>query len=238
MDYIMTRKIEKLFRAPYSVPNGLQVTDEGLWIVDQITDRVALVEIGEQVQSYGVSKFIRDIPSESSNTSGLGWDGEALWLAANGAASLWRPARAHDAGAHSGDILRVDPHTGETLARHPLPGGGGTHGLEIDRFEPGMIWLTTLKAQTLTKMRIADWSIQHVIPLPYGRAHGVVRVADGVWVVHTADRVIVKLDVQDGRELDRIEVPAPHPEPHCLSNFGDDLLYCDATSGWVVKIGR
>jgi hypothetical protein len=232
----MTRKIEKLFRAPYSVPNGLQVTSEGLWIVDQITDRVALVEIGEQVQSYGVSKFIRDIPSESSNTSGLGWGGEALWLAANGAATLWRPARPQDASAHNGDILRVDPRTGATLARYPLPGGGGTHGLEIDRYEPGMIWLTTLKDQTLTKVRIADWSIQHVIPLPYGRAHGVVRVADGVWVVHTADRVIVKLDVKNGRELDRIEVPAPHPEPHCLSNFGEDLLYCDATSGWVVKI--
>ena len=95
----MTHKIEKLFRAPYAVPNGLQVTAEGLWIVDQITDRVALVEIGDRIQSYGVSKFIRDIPSESSNTSGLGWDGEALWLAANGDAHLWRPARAHDASA-------------------------------------------------------------------------------------------------------------------------------------------
>ena len=35
----MGRKIEKLFRAPYGVPNGLQVTDEGLWVADQITDR-------------------------------------------------------------------------------------------------------------------------------------------------------------------------------------------------------
>jgi hypothetical protein len=232
----MTRTIEKFFRAPYAVPNGVQVTEEGLWVVDQITDRVALVVIGPPIQSYGVSKFIRDIPSESSNTSGLGWDGHALWLAANGDAHLWRPARPHDADAHDGAILQVDAQSGATLARYPLPGGGGTHGLEIDRFEPGMIWLTTLKSQTLTKVRISDWSVQTVLPLPYGRAHGVVRVADGVWVVHTADRVIVKLDVNDGHELDRIEVPQPHPEPHCLSNFGDDLLYCDATSGWVAKI--
>lgn len=232
----MTRTIEKLFRAPYSVPNGLQVTDDGLWIVDQITDRVALVEIGEQIQSYGVSKFIRDIPTESSNTSGLSWDGSALWLAANGGAQLWRPAREHDADAHTGEILRVDLQTGATLARYPLPGGGGTHGLEIDRFESGIIWLTTLKDQTLTKVRISDWSIQHVLPLPYTRAHGVVRVEDGIWVVHTAHRVIVKLDVNDGRELDRIEIPEPNPEPHCLSNFGNDLIYCDATSGWVTKI--
>ena len=85
-------------------------------------------------------------------------------------------------------------------------------------------------------MRISDWSVQHVLALPYGRAHGVVRVQDGIWVVHTADRVIVKLDVVSGAELDRIEIPKPNPEPHCLSNFGADLLYCDATSGWVVKV--
>jgi hypothetical protein len=232
----MAKKIERLFRAPYAVPNCLQVVDEGLWIVDQITDRVALVEIGEQTQDYGVTKLIRDIPSESSNTSGITYGDGALWLAANGAASLWRPARPTDAQAHAGEILKVDPQTGTTLARWPLPGGGGTHGIEYDRYEAGYLWLTTLKDQTLSKVRIADWSVQHVIPLPLKRAHGVVRVEDGIWVVHTADRVIVKLDLADGTELDRITVPDSDSQPHGLSVFGRDLLYCDATSGWVVKI--
>ena len=31
-------------------------------------------------------------------------------------------------------------------------------------------------------------------------------------------------------------VPDSDPEPHGLSIFGEDLVYCDATSGWVVKI--
>lgn len=229
-------KIEKLFRAPYGVPNGIQQTDQGLWIADQITDRVMLVDPNEPIDYYGVPKYIHDIPTESSNTSGLGWDGNALWLAANGDAHLWRPARPTDASAHDGAILKVDPKTGATLERYPLPGGGGTHGLELDRFESDTIWLTTLKDQTLSKMRISDWSIQQVIPLPYKRAHGVVRVEDGVWVVHTADRVIVKLALDDGHELDRIEVPEPHAEPHGLSYYGDGFIYCDASSGWVATI--
>jgi hypothetical protein len=232
----MSRTIENVCRSPYGVPNGLQVTESGLWIADQMTDRVALLDLKDHSDYYGVNKLIREIPSESSNTSGLTYAEKALWLAANGSAEIWRPARPTDAAKGQGDILKVDPDTGQTLARYPVPGGGGVHGIEYDPFEAGMLWVTTLKDQTLTKMRIADWTIQHVIPLPYKRAHGVVRVADGVWVVHTADRVIVKLDVKDGRELDRIEVPPPYPEPHCLSIFGPDLLYCDAASGWVTKI--
>ena len=232
----MARKIEKLWRAPYSVPNGLQVVDEGLWVVDQMTDRVALVELGDPIQDYGVTRLVRDIPTESSNTSGMAYGDGALWLAANGAASLWRPARPADAPPHTGEILKVDPQTGHTLARWPLPGGGGTHGIEYDHFEEGYLWLTTLKSQTLSKVRIVDWSVQHVVPLPLKRAHGVVRVEDGVWVVHTADRVIVKLDLEDGAELDRITIPDSEPQPHGLSIFGTDLLYCDATSGWIVRV--
>lgn len=229
------RRIERWFRAPYSVPNGLQVTDEGLWVVDQISDRVALVELSDP-NDYGVSKLVREIPSDSSNTSGLAWGDGSLWLAANGSAQLWRPPRDVDARAGMGEILRVDPETGRTQERWPLPGGGGTHGIEYDHFDEGHLWLTTLKSQTLTRVRISDWSIQQVIDLPYKRAHGVVRVEDGIWVVHTADRVIIKLALEDGSELDRIEIRPEYPEPHGLSAFGNDFLYCDATSGAIARI--
>ena len=225
--------IEKLFRAPYGVPNALQVVPEGLWIVDQITDRAALVEMG-QPSEYGVTKWIRDIDTESSNTSGMAVGEGALWLAANGSGKLWRPVRPTD--AEQGEVLQIDPATGETLARYPVPGGGGVHGIEYDHIEAGHLWVTTLKSQTLTQMRIADWSVRHAISLPHVRAHGVVRVEDGVWVVHTADRVVVKLAVGDGAELARIAVPESDPQPHGLSILGDDLVYCDATSGWVVQI--
>ena len=229
----MTGEIRKLFRSPSGVPNALQVTEDGLWIADQITDRVALVEIAEPSE-YGVTKWHREVCSESSNTSGMAFGDGSLWLAANGDGSLWRPVRPTDAQA--GDILRVDPADGRTIERWPVPGGGGVHGMEYDHFEDGFLWVTTLKSQTLSKIRIDDWSVQHVIPLPYGRAHGVVRVEDGVWVVHTADRVIVKLDLADGTELQRLQVPDDEPQPHGLSLYGQSLMYCDATSGWVVEI--
>ena len=147
----MITKIEKVFRSPYSVPNGLQVTDEGLWIVDQITDRVALVEITSD-PDYTVPKLIRDIPSESSNTSGMTYGDGALWLAANGSGERWRPVRDTDAG--TGEIFQVDPVTGETLGRYPIPDGGGTHGVEYDPYDEGHLWVQTLKNQVTNKVRI------------------------------------------------------------------------------------
>ncbi len=231
----MANKIEKLFRAPYSMPNGLQVTDDGIWVVDQITDRVALLEM-KDTSEYGVPRVISEIATESSNTSGMTYGGGSLWLTANGGGSRWRPARPTDANTGDSDILRVDPKTGDTTDRYPLPGGGGTHGVEYDHYEDGCVWVQTLKDDVLHKVKISGWSVQHTIPLPYTRGHGMVRVDDGIWVVHTSDRVIVKLDLNDGRELDRIEVPEPHPEPHGLSIFNGGFVYCDATSGWVTKI--
>ena len=56
-------------------------------------------------------------------------------------------------------------------------------------------------------------------------------------MTHTGDRVIVKLDIETSEEMDRIEIPEPHPEPHGLSAYKDgSWVYCDATSGWVAEI--
>jgi sugar lactone lactonase YvrE len=162
-----------------------------------------------------------------------GGDG-ALWLAANGA-SVHREPRAWDAQKGMGEVLRVDARTGRTLARYPLPGGGGVHGIEWDG---DTLWLTTLKSQTLSRVDPADFRVLHVIPVPLGRAHGLVRDVDGIWCVHTTDRVIVKLDAEDGREMDRIALPAPHPEPHCLTARDGRLWYCDAISGAICRITR
>jgi streptogramin lyase len=230
-------RIETLFRAPCALPNDLQVTDQGLWIADQVTDRIVLVcRESPPDPEYRVCSLLREIATESSNTSGLTDGGGALWLAANGSGRRWRAPRPTDASDGAGEILQVDPVRGKTLRRFPVPGGGGTHGLDYDSAEGGSLWLTTLKTRTLTRIRIEDGAVRHTIPLPYGSAHGVVRVADGIWVVHKQEWLIVKLDPEDGSVRDRIEIPRDQPEVHGLAREGENLLYCDATSGWIVRV--
>ena len=232
----MTPTITKYMKAPFTVPNGLQTTDEGLWIVDQLTDRMVLVAL-EEPHEYGVSRILHDIPTESSTSSGVSFGEGALWLAANGSGEHWRTPRDTDAPPGKGEILKVDPQTGKTLERHALPGEGGTHGLVYDHIETGSIWLSTLNDKSLTQVNTSDWSVKKVIPLPYDGGHGIVRSDDdALWMVFKQSRIIAQLDIHNGQILDEIHIDPQHPEPHGLTRHGNDLLYCDAMTAWIVRV--
>ena len=41
----------------------------------------------------------------------------------------------------------MDTDTGKLKERRLLPGGGGTHGIEIDCRDPNYIWLSTLSSR-------------------------------------------------------------------------------------------
>src|SRR5947209_8168791 len=129
-------KITKLYKSPDGHPNGLESTPEGLWIGEQTTDRAYLVD-------WTTGKVLKKVETESSNTSGIAYGGGFLWMAANGKA-VGRPAKPTD--ATTGEVVQVDPKNGKTVSRHPIPGGGGVHGLE---FAEGKLWLTSLKIQKL-----------------------------------------------------------------------------------------
>ena len=70
-------KVIKLFKAPDPNPNALEATSEGLWVGDQVTERVCLID-------WKTGKLIRALQTESHNTSGMAVGGGYLWLAANG----------------------------------------------------------------------------------------------------------------------------------------------------------
>ena len=86
----MSVKFENLFRAVYALPNGLQVTDQGVLVADQVTDRVALMEIAVP-DRFGATQLLSEVVTESSNTSGLATGGGALWLGANGPGARRNP---------------------------------------------------------------------------------------------------------------------------------------------------
>jgi len=204
----------KLFQSPDGHPNGLETSPEGLWIGEQYTDRAYLVDWN--------GKVLRSVQTESSNTSGIAYGAGCLWMAANGKA-LGRPAKPTD--ATNGEIIQADPGTGKTIARRPIPGGGGVHGLE---FAEGTLWITSLRLRKLSQVDPKDFRLIRQIPLHLDRAHGLAWDPPGIWCVHTSDRVIHKLDAQDGRILEQITFSPEDPEPHGLTMHQGRLYFCDA----------
>ncbi len=206
-------KVVKLFKSPEGHPNGLETAAEGFWIGEQVTDRAHLVT--------WEGKPIRSVDTDSSNTSGIAYGGGYLWMAANGKA-VGRPARPTD--ATTGEVVKADPRSGKTVARYPIPGGGGVHGLE---YSPEGLWLTSLKIQKLSLVDPKDFQLIRQIPVHLGRAHGLAW-DNAIWCMHSTDRVIHKLDGKDGRLLERITLSKEDPDPHGMCLYKGHLYYCDA----------
>src|SRR3989338_4545861 len=83
--------ITKLFRTPDGHPNALDITPEGFWIGEQVTDRVILMD--------STGTVLKAFQTECHNCSGLAVGGGYLWLSANGAPQFDRPIKIDSSSA-------------------------------------------------------------------------------------------------------------------------------------------
>ena len=97
------------FNTPVRMPNGLQWFDNELFVMDQLTDDVFVLD--------ETGKVKRVIGTETENGSGITVGGGFLWTACNGKASA-RPPRQYD--NHVSKVRKIDPDTGETVGFSPL----------------------------------------------------------------------------------------------------------------------
>jgi sugar lactone lactonase YvrE len=91
-----------------------------------------------------------------------------------------------------------------------------------------MLWITSLKLQKLSQVDPKDFRLVRQIPVHLGRAHGLAWDPPGIWCMHSTDRVIHKLDANDGRILEVITLSKDDPDPHGMCMRDGRLYYCDA----------
>src|SRR6476646_7851853 len=89
-------KVEIVFDSPGPQPNGLQATDEGLWIMDQGDGSMV------HLVAYDGGRVLRSFGTETDKSSGITFDGSSLWIGST----------------YSREIVRVDARTGKTQERH------------------------------------------------------------------------------------------------------------------------
>ena len=196
------------------MPNGLQATCQGLWVADQATDNLYLLDDD--------LRPLREVPTVAENSSGLTIGGGFFWIGSNSPAQA-RYSRPTDYGSPS--ILKCDFETGELVERYPTPDGGGIHGLE---WVEGLLWITSFRPKALRLIDPDGFKVVRTIQIPHERLHGLAMDSDGLWLAHTTDKIIVRYDTGTGEELERIVYPTDAPAPHGLTMWRGELWSCDA----------
>lgn len=216
----MTRRFERAFAAPVPHPNGLQATEEGLWIADQDAGRALLVDIE-------TGEVIRSLCTSAGKASGIGYGHGALWMCSNGMPST-RPPTPDD--TERTRIVKTDPMTGAPLAQIWVPDDSDVHGVQ---WTPDGLWLTTLDQQSLTLVDAESFAPRRSFRVPLQRAHGLAWDGQSLWCAFTTDRIVLQFDATDGSGLKRIDLSEEPLEPHGLTMWEERLWICDATTGEV-----
>jgi streptogramin lyase len=225
-------RVERAFRTPGAAPNGLQATSEGLWILDQATNRVALVE-------YDDGAVIRQFDTETDRGSGITFDGRAIWIAST----------------YNRLLVRVEAQTGKTLKKMPSPGSGlvkwgprsahqeptGAHGLE---WRGGELWVAVPPAVRIFVMNPENGAIRNSVPAPGVRPHGIGWDPDGsLWCTESIYRSFFKMDPGSGKILAQLMLPVEEPMvdgilqvPHGMTVWKGQIWFSVAETGEVYRV--
>jgi len=208
-----------LFKAPDVHPNALEAAPDGLWIGDQVSERVFKVD-------WQTGKVLQELQTESHNTSGIAVGAGYLWLGANGGVGGQRPPRPTD--KPFGEVIQADLKTGKTVKIHPLIWGGGVHGITFVP-QTQTLWVTALSIQAVAEVDPKDFRVLRLRPARGDRAHGLDWDNGALWVLFAGDRLIQKLDANSGKVLEIVKIsPTNDPDPHGMCIHDGYMYYCDA----------
>tara|TARA_B100000676_G_C18087177_1_gene856036 strand:- start:4845 stop:5579 length:735 start_codon:yes stop_codon:yes gene_type:complete len=202
------------FATPVRMPNGLQWYEDELYVMDQLTDDVFVLNIDGSVN--------RIVTTETENGSGITVGGGFIWTASNGEASA-RPARKSD--DHISKILKIDPISGCTVDYFLTPDGGGVHGLAWD---DGKIWITAFNPRAIHVIDCSNYEIVQSFSSDLDVLHGLALDGDGIWCSDRANGLIVRMNKQTGEVTDHIKMPNGSGDPHGLTINSSGLWYSDA----------
>jgi len=235
-------KVETVFKSPGPKPNGLQATQDGLWILDQGDNKAYLV-------SYKDGKLIRDFATGSDRGSGITFDGEALWIGST----------------YNREIVRSDAKTGKTLARYFTPGAGviykttwdppgrssplakgsaapakpqpaqpaeaapntlgtGAHGQE---WRDGKLWMAVPPSRMIYRMDPKAWVVEQQFPTAGNRPHGIAWEGRYLWCTDSNLNAFFKHDPATGEIVEKIQLAESDPLPHGMSIWQGYMWYCD-----------
>jgi hypothetical protein len=242
-------KVETVFKSPGPQPNGLQATKDGLWIIDQGAGNKAYLV------SYDNGKVLRSFETETDKSSGITFDGEALWIGST----------------YSREIVRTDANTGKALERHFTPGAGviykmlgdppgrgsplakahpapppapakqvggfqagevlgskalGT-GAHGQEWRDGKLWFAVPPSREIYRVDPKTWVVETKFATAGNRPHGIGWEGKYLWATDSNLNAFFKHDPATGEMVEKIQLADTDPLPHGMTIWQGWMWYCD-----------
>jgi streptogramin lyase len=236
----MAYSVRTLWKTPSDQPNGLQATDQGLWVLDQVDPNVVYL------LDYADGSIKRQFPTRSHHGSGITVDPRGrVWVAST----------------FGFEIICYDPETGREVSAISAPGlgpgPGSPHALE---WRDGSLWCNVPKAGQIFELDPKTGQVRRHISSHGDRCHGLAWETDGMWCLginpasqvspspvpehesvrpwrsarglpalwssDTNKRVIFRIDPDSGEILDALGVSGL--EPHGMTIHDGTFWLCDA----------
>jgi hypothetical protein len=216
-------KIEMLWKSPDRYPNALETSPEGLWVGDQVSERINLLD-------WKTGKVLEDFVGEAHNTSGLAVGGGFIWIGCNGAgtaASLREFKRPFD--KNYGEIVKLDMK-GKQVKGYRTP-WGSQHGTYYNR-QTDKLWAVAPGLGLLVEMDPKDdLRISRMVQIRMNVPHGLDMLDGSFYVIDGADRLVARLDGENGRLQESWVFGPNDPDPHGMCIHDNHVYFTDAGLG-------
>ena len=211
----------QVFVAPGTKPNGLQASEDGLWIIDQDDSFIYKVD-------WKTGETIHSVLTDTVHSSGITIGGGYIWIAST----------------YSCEIFQIEMETGNTIEKYPSPGAGinatrehlnpasgrkseptGDHGLE---WKDGNLFVASPPSQFVHVIDVSNWKETHRMKTPGFRVHGIAWAKEEghIWIADTSFGVVSRHKLDNGRCYDSFRVPDP-VQIHGMTIQSNILWYAD-----------
>jgi hypothetical protein len=236
-------KTTKMFLVPPCWANAISVeSGKGFWIQEQRHDgapeKAWLLDFKD-------GKVLREVTTNSKNTSGGVWGGGYLWSGANGISIKNHP------NPPVNGIFQTDM-SGKQISWRQIPfgpkdDGGSCHGMG---WEDGKLWIYANRLETLMRIDAKSWQVDFMFPVTreIGRLHGIEYDNGAIWQVCGAQdpKVVgyegytpglVKYDARTGAVLEIVDFVPGSCDIHDVTVWNGQLYGVDAGEhpGWPIE---
>jgi sugar lactone lactonase YvrE len=254
-------KWEIAYKAPHSHPNGLCLTNEGMWVQDQGPESwMSLINPAD-------GKLIREFRVDFDKASGVCVDDEnVMWVTSTynrlivscsavdgktiakhwtpGAGAIYRrkgdpPARsttlkpAYPSEARAPGARRGQglPYGQVALDAKEAAAGTGAHGIV---YKDGLLYYANPPARAIFVIDRKTWEVQNSWPVPGNRPHDLMWDADGktLWNADSNLNAFFRFDSATGEILERVQLEDDSPVIHGAKIYQGYMLCCDDV-GWM-----